>query len=312
MFFISIQHYGFLTPASVNRFYGNQSVLALYGLASYSWKNLTMMAGLRAEEALLDLEFSSLDTATKTTYFAVYPTLHMGLSSGNHEWQLNYSRRVNRPDVDEMNPVPEFRDPRNIFKGNPDLKPEDIHSVELGYSYHPKNLTLIPTLFYRYKVNGFTRVTSSLNDSVLVTTMDNLAKQTSRLGLISASHGKLGRQAVLTSAPLHSTMKLMLPISATAAKKEHFPGIQKSVHLLNITKTTLFQINGQYRSEAPDPSRSSTAFLGCESGLQAGFLEKTHFIYCHRFLICSTRRHGKVRSVQLYSCRNQPGAGMHV
>ena len=161
------------------KFYGNQSVLAVYALLNYSWKKLSIMGGLRAEETLLDLEFDSAGQGLRTGYFALYPTLHLGLSSGENEWQLNYSRRVNRPDVDDMNPYPEYRDPRNIFRGNPDLQPEDIHSIECGYSYHPEPVTLIPTLFYRYKVNGFRRVTRSINDTVMETTMENLSSDQS-------------------------------------------------------------------------------------------------------------------------------------
>ena len=162
-------------PQEGSSFHGNQTVHALYVILAWEWKKFSVLGGLRAEETLLDLDFRSLDTTAKSDYFALYPTLHMGITSGKNEWQLNYSRRVRRPDVDDMNPVPEYRDPRNIWVGNPDLKPEDIHSFELGYSLNLKRLTLVPTLFYRYKVNGFTRVTSSLNDTILVTTLDNLS-----------------------------------------------------------------------------------------------------------------------------------------
>jgi outer membrane receptor protein involved in Fe transport len=103
----------------------------------------------------------------------------MSLASGKNEWQLNYSKRVNRPDGEDMNPVPEYRDPRNLFVGNPELKPEEIHSLEFGYAIKLDAVNLIPTLFYRYKVNGFTMVTTPLNDTVLITTFENLAKDQS-------------------------------------------------------------------------------------------------------------------------------------
>ncbi len=239
-------------PEAANRFYGNQSVLAFYGLVSWSWKKLSVMAGLRAEEALLDLEFRSLDTVSKTDYFAVYPTLHLGLTSGKNEWQLNYSRRVNRPDVDEMNPVPEYRDPRNIFKGNPGLKPEDIHSFELGYSFQPENLTLIPTLFYRYKVNGFTRVTSSLNDTILVTTMDNLATDQSA-GIDFSGSWQIGKVANINFSGSAFYNEIDASNIGYSSKKGAISWNSKINASISFTKTTLFQINGQYRSEALTP-----------------------------------------------------------
>jgi outer membrane receptor protein involved in Fe transport len=235
-----------------NRFYGNQSVLALYALVNYSLKKLSIMAGLRAEEALLDLEFRSLDTVSRTTYFAVYPTIHMGITSGKNEWQLNYSKRVNRPDVDEMNPVPEYRDPRNIYVGNPNLEPENIHSLELGYSYQPKNLTLVPTLFYRYKVNGFTRVTTPLNDTVLVTTMENLASDQSA-GIDFSGSWQIGKVVNIN----FSTSAFYNEIDASnigySSNKGSFSWNAKINASVYFSKTTTFQINGQYRSEALTP-----------------------------------------------------------
>jgi outer membrane receptor protein involved in Fe transport len=236
-------------PDAGNRFYGNQSVLALYALVNYSWKKLSVMGGLRAEEALLGLEYNSTDTVTKTSYFAIYPTLHLGLASGKNEWQLNYSRRVNRPDVDEMNPVPEYRDPRNIYKGNPDLKPEDIHSFEMGYSYQPKNLTLIPTLFYRYKVNGFTRVTTSMNDTVLVTTMENLAIDQSA-GIDFSGSWQIARAANINFGASAFYNQIDASNIGYSDKKGAFSWNAKLNASFTITRTTLFLVNGQYRSEA--------------------------------------------------------------
>jgi outer membrane receptor protein involved in Fe transport len=239
-------------PGASNRFYGNQSVLAIYALVNWSWKKLNIMGGLRAEEALLNLEFRSLDTVSRTSYFAVYPTIHLGLTSGKNEWQLNYSKRVNRPEVDEMNPVPEYRDPRNIYVGNPNLKPENIHSFELGYSYQPKNLTLVPTLFYRYKVNGFTRVTTPLNDTVLVTTMENLASDQSAGVDFSGSWqaGKIANMNFSASAFYNEIDASNIGYSGNKGAFSWNAKINASVYF---TKTTIFQINGQYRSEALTP-----------------------------------------------------------
>ena len=239
-------------PGQYNSFYGNQSVFALYGLASYNRKKFSIMAGLRAEEALLDLRFRSLDTASKSSYFALYPTIHMGISSGKNEWQLNYSKRVNRPDVDEMNPVPEYRDPRNIYVGNPNLKPEKIHSFELGYSFQPQNLTIVPTLFYRYKVDGFTRVTHTQNDTVLVTTMENLASDQSA-GIDFSGSWQIKKVASLNFSATAFYNEIDASNIGYSANKSAFSWNSKVNASINITKTTLFQVNTQYLSKALTP-----------------------------------------------------------
>lgn len=232
-----------------SRFYGVQTVHALYATVNWEWKKFRVVGGLRAEETLLDLDFRTIDTTSKSDYFALYPTIHMGIVSGKHEWQLNYSRRINRPDVDDMNPVPEYRDPRNIWVGNPDLKPEDIHSIEFGYSLSLKNLTFVPTLFYRYKVNGFTRVTTSLNDTTLVTTMENLSTDQSA-GLDLSGTWQIKKVASIN----FSTSGFYNQIDASdigySGYRAAFSWNAKVNASFNITKTTLFQLNADFRSKS--------------------------------------------------------------
>jgi outer membrane receptor protein involved in Fe transport len=236
-------------PEQNNLYHANQAVHALYGTVAYGWKKFSVMGGLRAELALVNLDFKTLDTTAVNNYFAVYPTLHMSLESGKNEWQLNYSSRVNRPDGEDMNPVPEYRDPRNIFVGNPDLKPENIHSFEFGYAVRLKNASLIPSLFYRYKMNGFTMVTTSLNDTVLETTIDNLNHDQ------SAGIDFSGTWTLLKIINLNFSLSgFYSQIDASdigySSTKSAFAWNSKLNASVNITKTTLFQVNTQYRSKA--------------------------------------------------------------
>ena len=235
-------------PEQANVFSSNQTVHALFTTVACQFGIFSVMGGLRAEEALVALDFISLDTNTRTSYFALYPTLHLALSSGKNEWQLNYSRRVNRPDGEDMNPVPEYRDPRNIFVGNPNLKPEDIHSIELGYSLKTDNLTLVPTLFYRRKVNGFTMVTYNRIDSVLVTTIDNLAKDQSA-GIDFSGSWRPVKILNLNFSSSGFYSEIDASNIGYSANKSTFSWNVKLNASLNITRTTIFQFNGQYRSE---------------------------------------------------------------
>ncbi len=96
-----------------------------------------------------------------------------------NELQLSYSRRVRRPDGEDLNPFPEYRDPLNVWAGNPKLLPEYVNVLELGCQYLNGGLMLVPALFYRNTNNRFTRVTQTLHDSIVLTTMENLASDQS-------------------------------------------------------------------------------------------------------------------------------------
>lgn len=153
---------------------GVHAVYATYQKASGKWG---YSFGLRAEQVFGKSRLVTLDSVTRNRYFKIYPTLHLAYITGEKsELQLNYSKRVNRPDGDELNPFPESEDPRNLRAGNPNLEPEIIHSVEFGYKWQNNIFSFVPSLYYRHRQHGFTSVTIPLNDTVLLTTEQNLSK----------------------------------------------------------------------------------------------------------------------------------------
>ena len=68
----------------------------------------------------------------------------------------SYSRRVNRPGFNALNPFPQYSDPYNLRMGNPFLRPEFINSFELGYQKFAKGTTFTSSL-YAKDVNDLQR-----------------------------------------------------------------------------------------------------------------------------------------------------------
>ena len=48
---------------------------------------------------------------------------------------LNYGRRIERPDYEDLNPFILFLDKYTFEQGNPNLKPQFSHNVELTHTY---------------------------------------------------------------------------------------------------------------------------------------------------------------------------------
>jgi outer membrane receptor protein involved in Fe transport len=175
-FFDPAQQRFITDSATSNHFAYRETIHAAYGTFANTFGSLSAMAGLRMEEALLNTHLAAGDAAATNDYFKLYPTLHLAYAvSEGSELQLNYSRRANRPEGEDLNPFPENVDPRNIRVGNPRLRPEMIHSIELGCRQQRGSYTAQPSLFYRRKYDGMTAVTRALNDSTLLTTRENLA-----------------------------------------------------------------------------------------------------------------------------------------
>ncbi len=145
-----------------NEFDMKSGVHALY--ANYQrmlGKRIGMQLGLRAEDAYLDTENRSVDPdkiATDThrdvgnlSYFRVYPSAYFTyeVNSEGDKVQLSYSRRVQRPRGWQVNPFVSLSDPLNIRQGNPNLLPEDIHSMELSFAKFFSNWNFITTAYMR-------------------------------------------------------------------------------------------------------------------------------------------------------------------
>ena len=135
-----------------------------------------MMAGLRAEFTREKLKLLSLDSVMHNNYNGLYPTLHLSRKiSAFSQLQLSYSLRVNRPDGEDMNPFAEHINPLSLESGNPNLKPEKIHSLEAAWLWNNnKQTTLSTTLYYRYLTNKITTVSYYIDNGVLLTTKANM------------------------------------------------------------------------------------------------------------------------------------------
>ena len=178
-----------IDPGKTNRFVVDRTIHALYATVRQSIGNFGFLAGIRTEYAHTAMDQVSQSIALANDYWKLYPTLHLSYGLGETtELQMNYSRRVHRPDTDDLNPFPEYQDPRNLRTGNPMLMPEFIHSVECGVKLQNALFSIVPSLYYRYTSNRFTSVVQQLNDTTLLTTRMNLSNgQSAGLELIVSS-----------------------------------------------------------------------------------------------------------------------------
>ncbi|MBN3034220.1 MAG: TonB-dependent receptor [Bacteroidales bacterium] len=252
-----------------NRFVLDQSIHALYALYGRSIGKISFKTGLRAEQALVRPHLlDPIDSIVHNDYFRPYPTLHLAYElSENKSLRLSYSKRINRPDADELNPNPEFTDPRNAEAGNPELKPQQIHSLEFGYHHEGKKLAFTPTFYYRYSYDAFTSITKPIGDSIILNTIQNLDNRQSA-GLEVIISGKPAKTLdVNLSADLFYDQ-----IDATrlgySEKKSVFSTNVKLYVLFDVTKTTLVQVNAFYFSPRITPQGQRDDYWYMNAGVK--------------------------------------------
>ena len=154
-----------IDPQNSNVFDFTEQIHAVYGQItgwtgeknSPKWK---YNAGLRAEQVWN--EGSTITASDKFTnnYFNLYPSANLYYySSEKTNFKFGYSRRINRPGLGQLNPFIDITDSLNQHGGNSHLKPELVHSLELGYNYSISKASVSLTGFYRIRNHAILQYT---------------------------------------------------------------------------------------------------------------------------------------------------------
>lgn len=172
-----------------NEFEYTELIHAAYATYSDSYKKFKYQMGLRLEQTYTEGNQKTMGIKNKNDYFSWFPSIHISqeLFEG-YETKLSYSRRINRPNINLVNPFKRFMDPLIANAGNPYLKPEYIDSYEFGNSYFHKQSSVFATLFYRQVNDNIQFIAEVQDNNVSITTFKNLTKQTSYGIELNGSH----------------------------------------------------------------------------------------------------------------------------
>ncbi len=81
-------------------------------------------------------KFEYTETNFKRNYTQLFPTAYLQYTANEkNQFVINYGRRINRPDYEDMNPFVHFLDRYTFEQGNPNLSPQFAHNIELSHTY---------------------------------------------------------------------------------------------------------------------------------------------------------------------------------
>lgn len=153
-----------------------QDVYAVYATLAKQFKHWSVKGGLRVEQTLNTSELVTTNETFNNDYLSLFPSLFFNYGKTPYDkWQLSYSRRINRPEVEEINPFTTYDDPYTLQRGNPFLEPEFIHVLELGHSLIKEKFTLNSSVYYRFIKDQKRRYLSLLDGGISQVSYDNLA-----------------------------------------------------------------------------------------------------------------------------------------
>lgn len=154
----------------------DEQITAGYFSFSKQVKKWGFQTGLRGEHTHSKGTQVLIGKSISRDYFQVFPTAYISYAMNDqNQFGLNYGRRVERPNYQDLNPFQQFLDLYTFNKGNPYLTPQFTNNIELSHIFKSK---LSTTFNYSYTSDIINDVLIQ-NDETKVTyqTKENVASR---------------------------------------------------------------------------------------------------------------------------------------
>jgi outer membrane receptor protein involved in Fe transport len=167
----SLSNFTYNYKENINSFYGNFA----QQLGKFKYQ-----IGSRIENSSQIPNLVSENKTYSRTYFNLFPSAFLTYSfTKENEITMSYSKRINRPSSETLNPFTSYSDPYNLRRGNPEVSPEFIDSYELGYVLSKKKISLSMNVYYRATNNVLQRFRSYDSSGYSAVTYTNIDRSES-------------------------------------------------------------------------------------------------------------------------------------
>lgn len=265
---------GYVSNAKAsNLFHFTEQVHAAY----FMYRNSTGAAdtpkvrydvGIRGEQVWNKGNSATNNVAVANNYFNLFPSATItAYLRGADFIKLNYSRRINRPGLGQLNPFIDITDSLNPHGGNPYLKPELVHSLELGYNREGTKFSASSNLFYRYASNIIRSFISLDTNGVALVVPKNFG-----------SAATYGLEEVISARPTNfyncdASLSLYQQninganVSAEAMSN-YFSWYAKLINNFTMWRGSKLQLIASYNSPVATPQGTSIAVYNVDGGFQ--------------------------------------------
>ena len=168
-----------------NHFIYKENINAGYVNYNRQYKKFMIQGGIRVENTLSEGVTNGLkyngsgyvasNTSFRRSYTDLFPSAAITFNKNpKKQWNLTYSRRIDRPAYQDLNPFEFKLDEYTFMKGNINLLPQYTNSFGLTHTYKYK---LNMTLNYSHVKDMFTQIIDTVETSKAFISRKNLATQ---------------------------------------------------------------------------------------------------------------------------------------
>lgn len=157
-----------IVPEFTGQLEAKNTVHALYSQYEGKANRLEYAVGMRYEYYNRDVHLLHTGQEFPYAIHQLYPnvTLKQDLDRG-WSWRFAGSRRVQRNNNFELNPIPEREHSETLERGDPELLPEFVSNIELGLVKKMTNGSVFANAYYQHSRNPLQRVNSVYADTIL-------------------------------------------------------------------------------------------------------------------------------------------------
>ncbi|MFB9108066.1 TonB-dependent receptor domain-containing protein [Flavobacterium gyeonganense] len=134
----------------VSNYIYDTNIYSAYVTFGQKFKKISYQLGARFESYNLKSNLNYGYKIFNDDYITLYPSAYLTYNlNEKNTFQLSYSRRVDRPSLEQTKPIREFSTPLVTSFGNQDLRPQFTNSVELNYTKTLEKGSFTTGVFYR-------------------------------------------------------------------------------------------------------------------------------------------------------------------
>ena len=168
-----------------NDFDYTENINAAYINYNRPFKKFSLQIGVRAEQTVAKGESHGMrneagalvayDSSFERNYINLFPSAAISFAKGkDHQFNITFSRRIDRPAYQDLNPFEFKLDEYTYQKGNTELRPQYTNSFGVSHTYKYK---LTSALNYSHVTDVFTQLIDTAERSKSFITRKNLATQ---------------------------------------------------------------------------------------------------------------------------------------
>ncbi len=250
-------------PGLVNDFLYQERINALYGMVGNKVRKFSYQAGLRAEKTDVTTTLRRTNDVNPRHYANLFPSVHATYDLPHqHALQLSYSRRIRRPQYNDLSPFMTFSDNRNFFSGNPNLNPEFTNAFELGHIKYFGKGSISSSVYYRHTDDKILSIRRVNEQGFSTTRPENLASENSFGAEFAGSYSPFGWWKLDGSFNFFRAITNGSNLDVDF-RSDTYSWFTRMISRFSLPKSTDIQLRGNYEApqQTPQGRRKSLATL---------------------------------------------------